>query len=128
MPTTIIAAVIAEALIAELVITNLIAMAFIRAATVLVVGSIFRSLTGAGKKPTSSPTTAARGRTISVRQPISPWRVIYGRVKTGGAITYIRSDGGNKLDLVVTLAGHECDAIEEIWFGDDLVPLDGSGT
>lgn len=64
-----------------------------------------------------------------VRTSVEPRRVILGRHRVGGHLTYVGSVGANKetLVLVLTLAGHECDAIERYWFNDTEVTLDGSG-
>ncbi|MFN7195151.1 MAG: phage tail protein, partial [bacterium] len=54
--------------------------------------------------------------------------MIYGQVRTGGAITFLHTtDGNSKLHLVITLAGHEVEEIGDIYFDDEVVPLDGSG-
>ena len=70
--------------------------------------------------------------TIMVKQPITPRRIIYGEERVSGPISFIETtdDGGNEnafLHIVVVLAGHEVQAINNIYFNDELVPLDGSG-
>jgi hypothetical protein len=88
-----------------------------------VAGSIFRP-----KQPKFSDPFAGAARTQTVREPITPWRVIYGQVRTGGAITFLHTtDSNSKLHLIITLAGHECEEIGDIYFDDEVVPLDGSG-
>lgn len=68
------------------------------------------------------------GRTVTMRQPITAWRAIYGETRTGGAITYKKvTDGNSRYHLVITLAGHVCESIEAIYFNDEEVPLDGDG-
>jgi hypothetical protein len=66
---------------------------------------------------------------VTVRQPAAPRRVIYGKDNIGGIITFLALSGTSNefLEIVITFAGHEIDAYEEIWFGDDLVTWDGSG-
>jgi hypothetical protein len=68
---------------------------------------------------------------VTVRQPIAPWQVIYGEDRVPGVITFIEvsSYGGlatnNILNVVITLAGHECEEIGDVYFNDEVVPLDG---
>lgn len=88
-----------------------------------IAGSIFRP-----KIPKFRDPFAGAQRTQTVREPITAWRVIYGQVRTGGAITFLHTtDGNSKLHMVITLAGHEVEEIGDIYFDDEVVPLDGSG-
>ena len=54
---------------------------------------------------------------------------VYGRVRNVDGVVYKGTHGANKefYTLVVAVAGHEVDAIEEVWFNDQPVTLDGSG-
>lgn len=54
---------------------------------------------------------------------------IYGRVRNVDGILFKATRGTNNefYTLVVALAGHEVDAIEDVYFGDQVVTLDGSG-
>jgi hypothetical protein len=75
-----------------------------------------------------SGTTGGTTTNITTRQSIAPHRVVYGRSRVGGNIVFIESTDHNKyLHLVITLAGHEIDAVESIYFDDEIVTLDGSG-
>ncbi|QQG36816.1 MAG: hypothetical protein HYS17_03330 [Micavibrio aeruginosavorus] len=74
------------------------------------------------------------GRTQMVRQPITSHRIIYGRTRVSGPIVFIHSrpvDGSSeKLDMlhvVIVLAAHESNAIQDIFFNDEVLALDGSG-
>jgi len=68
------------------------------------------------------------GRTITVRQPIASRQVIYGQVRTGGVITYMEmSENNAALHIVITLAGHPCEEIGDVYFDDELVPFDVDG-
>lgn len=70
----------------------------------------------------------SNARTVTTRQAISPWRIIYGRARVGGVITYKRVDGDHSwYRMVITFAGHPCEAIEEIYFNDELVEFDENG-
>ncbi len=68
-------------------------------------------------------------RLNSVRGGASePRRVIYGKCRVGGNIVAPPTSGdANKfLHLVVALAGHQCEAIDEVWFGETKLNFTGS--
>lgn len=74
------------------------------------------------------------GRLATVRQPVKHWQWIYGQARVGGAITYLQTtrDPNNgaenaQLHMVITLAGHACEEIGDVYFDDAVVPLDGNG-
>ncbi len=71
-----------------------------------------------------------KDRELTIRSAIAPRRYIYGRDRVGGQLVYAEVTGDKKqfLHLVLALAAHECEAIEEVWFGDVILPApDGSG-
>lgn len=70
-----------------------------------------------------------KDRYVMVRSTTEPRRVVLGRQRVSGPIAYIGSYGTNRehLTLLVILAAHEIDAVEAIYFDDELVTLDGSG-
>ena len=83
-----------------------------------------------------------RGRNITRRNSIAPWRVIYGKIRLGGVTTFMHLTGTNRefLNSVVTLTGHEVDDIGDatlisggsyvpsiIYFNDVAVRLDSNG-
>ena len=91
-------------------------------ASVFVTSAVLGGLSMAlAKKPSTSASMQAR--MITTRQAIAPWRVIYGQCRVGGAITFIWTDG-HWLYMIVTLAGHVCEEIGDIYFNDELVPID----
>ena len=74
------------------------------------------------------------GRTQMVRQPITSRRIVYGETRVSGPIVFIHSrpvsPSSDKLDIlhvVIALASHESSAIEDIYFNDDVLALDGDG-
>ena len=72
----------------------------------------------------------AKDREVMIRSAIAPRRYIYGRDRVSGPIAYMQSTGDKQqyLHLVLPLAAHECDAIEEVYFNEvPLGPLDGDG-
>lgn len=71
-----------------------------------------------------------KDREITFRSAVAPRRVVYGRDRVGGVMVFAQSTGPKSefLHVVIALAAHECDAIEEVWFGDELLPTpDASG-
>lgn len=99
------------------------------------VGSLVMSGLSAALRPDApsqdggpAPNLSSGSRTVTVRQAISSWRVIYGTDRVGGVVTYKKvTDGNSRYHMVLTLAGHVCEAIDDIWFGDEVVPLDVDG-
>ena len=92
--------------------------------TSLVLGAVSQALI---KKP-SAPTLTQRDQTVTVRQPVAPHQIIYGRTRVGGTTVFLESTQSNKfLHIVVALAGHEIDAVEKVYFNDEEVTLDGNG-
>ena len=63
------------------------------------------------------------GRSVTVRQPDVTRKIVYGQARIGGAIVYLVSTGPKNeyLHLVMTVAGHEIESFEEMWFNDDKV-------
>jgi hypothetical protein len=81
----------------------------------------------APKMPSFSDSSLSE-RSQMVRSPIAARSIIYGRSRVSGTLVYISTTGTRNefLNLVVTLAGHEVEAIDEIYFNDELVPLTGT--
>ena len=84
------------------------------------------------KKPAAPGEQTFSGTsTFSVRQPISPWQVVIGQRRVGGAITFIHLPADKKyLHMVITLSCHVSEEIGDIWLDDQVVTsgmLDGSG-
>jgi len=70
-----------------------------------------------------------RGRGLNIRNPVAPWRVIYGHQRVGGVVVFIHLTGisRNSLHIVMILAGHEVEAIDTLYLNGKPVPLDGNG-
>lgn len=68
-------------------------------------------------------------RLQNISSTTAPRELVMGRARKGGAVFYKASTGQDQqvLYLAIALAGHEIDAIEEIYLNDVLVTLDGSG-
>jgi len=67
------------------------------------------------------------GQSITTREAAQTRKIVYGRARIGGNIAYLESTGSDNkyLWLVITVAGHEIDAFESVWFNDQKV-LDGT--
>lgn len=67
---------------------------------------------------------------LTVRQPVAAWPVIFGQTQVGGTITYLGTRGFNDvndneiLDVIITIAGHQIQAITMMYFDGIPVPLD----
>lgn len=67
------------------------------------------------------------GRLVNVRDPASPHQYIYGKVRKGGTIVYLKTTGENNkyLHMVIALAGHEVNSIGDIYLNDEIVTITG---
>ena len=70
-----------------------------------------------------------QGLLANARSPLAPHEYVYGQVRKGGANTYLEATGDeNKfLHMIIALAGHEVEAIDDIYINDEIVTLDGNG-
>jgi hypothetical protein len=70
-----------------------------------------------------------KDRYTMVRSTTEPRALVLGRQRVSGPVAYIGSYGTNREHLVmaVVLAAHEIDAVEAVYFDDEIVTLDGSG-
>lgn len=68
-------------------------------------------------------------RSQTVRGALEPRQLVLGRVRTGGALAFIGTTGTNKekLTMVIALASHQVQAIEQVYFNDVPVTLDANG-
>jgi len=78
----------------------------------------------APKAPSYSDASLSQ-RSQMVRSPISARNVVYGRCRVSGTVVYMSTTGSKNeyLHIIVALAGHEIQEIEEVYFNDELVPL-----
>lgn len=84
------------------------------------------------KKPSGA--FGEQGALLAQRNPIAPQLLVYGEARIGGTYVFMASrnaagtDQKNRdLYLVDALAGHEVKAIGDLYFDDELVPLQASG-
>lgn len=80
------------------------------------------------KKDKSPTSIVSSGRTQMIRQPITTWRIIYGQVRVSGPITFIHTsvfptgEANKQLQLIVTLASHQCEEVGEVWLDNEILP------
>lgn len=85
-------------------------------------------LSAASQALMPKPKTPMQSRTVTIREPVAPRELVYGRARKGGVIVFLHSSGDqNKyLDLVVVLAAHRVKSIGAIYFeGEEAVNASG---
>lgn len=94
------------------------------AGVTLVVGGTLRSALGGGSAQAGF-TAQAQGRDQVVRSSVANRTVVYGRAVVSGPLVFagVTGDSNETLHLVIPLAGHEIDAIEEIYFNDQALGI-----
>jgi hypothetical protein len=100
------------------------AIGYIVAFTAVIGGSMAASKLLAPKMPSFADSSLS-DRSQMVRSPISARTIVYGKSRVSGTVVYLSTTGDKNqfLHIVVTLAGHEIQAIDEVYFNDELVPL-----
>ena len=70
-----------------------------------------------------------KNQAIMVRGSVAPSMAVYGRTRVSGPILYVESTGANDsvLWVVVGLCKHQIDAVEQIYFDNTPISIDGSG-
>lgn len=72
-----------------------------------------------------------KNRVLEVQEPTGTRVIVYGDQRVSGQRVFVESSNENKfLHIVVTLAGHELDGIDEVLLNDDPIhddDMDGSG-
>ena len=67
-------------------------------------------------------------RSLMVRQPIIPRDMVYGETKKSGGILFMETSDNNKyIHLIVQLASHEIQSVEEVYFDEKELTLSSSG-
>ena len=84
-------------------------------ATYAALGAVTKSLFSASKKMDTQ-----NGINFNVRDPASTRKIIYGKARIGGTIVFFNTSDENQqfLHMVIAVAGHEVESIEEIYFGE----------
>ncbi len=94
--------------------------------TSVVLNFVSRLLSPKPKTPNlSSFSSQASNRTLTIRQPITPWRFLYGEARIAGPMTFLEVTGDNRfLHMVVTLGAHPFDAVIGHQLDDEFIALD----
>jgi hypothetical protein len=74
-------------------------------------------------KATDAYNASLRDRMIPMRSASEYRRVVLGRQRVGGVMSFFGSTGPNKekFAMVIALASHECDGVEAVLFNDEIV-------
>ena len=77
----------------------------------------------------SAASMSSQGLLANAKDAAAAHEYVYGTVRKGGVITYLESTGASNkfLHIILTLAGHEVNAIGDIYIDDQVATLDGSG-
>jgi len=69
------------------------------------------------------------GTKVATRTATAPRQIIYGKARVGGTITHIETSGTDnyKLSMIVVLAGHEVESLEEVLINDTKLTTTVSG-
>lgn len=77
---------------------------------------------GSALQPKPEQFTSAaelRGRTVMTKQSITPRDVVYGEIKKSGSIVFLETTNDEQdLHVCVTLAGHEINAVKDVFFNE----------
>jgi hypothetical protein len=67
----------------------------------------------------------SRAREMVIRTTTGPRGIVYGEVTTGGTLVFVGTTGlkNEFMDFVIAVAGHEVEAITDVWFDDVKIPL-----
>jgi hypothetical protein len=100
------------------------AIGYTVAFTTITAASMAASKLLAPKMPSFNDSSMTQ-RSQMVRSAISARSTVYGKCRVSGTIVYLSTTGTKNeyLHIVLTLAGHEVEAIDEVYFNDELVPL-----
>jgi hypothetical protein len=123
-------AVIAPAIVGALGVTSAVGVFLVTTAVYIGVSLVTSwALSALAPKPDFGSDLSSRGILVNQKDAIAPHDFVYGEVRKGGTISYFETTGeSNKfLHQIIVLAGHEIDAISDIYINDEVVTLDGNG-
>jgi hypothetical protein len=77
----------------------------------------------------NTPSATAGSTTVTVRDPLAPRRIVYGRTRVPGTVVYLQTiSDNNQLGLVIAFCDGLIEDIEQVFFNDELLPIDwGTG-
>ena len=77
-------------------------------------------LSGVSQALMGEPDFSIKSRLVTIRQPVQPRDIVYGRARKGGTLVFINEANNTYLHLVIALAGHRVNDIKEVYFDDEL--------
>ena len=101
-------------------ISGVLAAGGIGAALLRIGGTLLLSTAAQALMP--KPQTTLQNRTVTIREPVVPRDLAYGRTRKGGVIVFLHSSGSDHkfLDLVIVLATHRVKSIGAIYFEGEM--------
>lgn len=108
-------------------ISGVLAAGGIGAALVRLGGTLLLSYASQALMP--KPQVSLQARAVTVREPVMPRDMVYGRARKGGVIVFLHASGARDetLHLVIVLATHRVRSIGAVYFeGEEAVAEDGS--
>ena len=101
-------------------ISGVLAAGGIGAALVRLGGTLLLSYASQALMP--KPKVALQARSVTVREPVVPRDLVYGRARKGGVIVFLHASGSKDqyLHLVIVLAAHRVRSIGAIWFDGEM--------
>jgi hypothetical protein len=131
MPTAAMAEPISAAIavsIAKATFTQILIKIAVQFAINIVIGFVMQALSPKPKPPSFGPGSGldvkSRDRVQQFTQPITEWRTIYGEGRFSGPLTFVEStDDNDFLHMVITMTGHQSEAIDTLYLNDEAVSL-----
>lgn len=120
---------IGASIAAAIGVTSTVGVFLVTAATYVGISLVTSwALSALAPKP-SFGSVDSRGLLVNQKDGIAPHDFVYGEIRKGGTVTYYETTGKNNkfLHQIIVLAGHEVDAIGDIYINDEAVTLDGNG-
>ncbi len=107
-------------------ISGVMAAGGIGAALLRIGGTLLLSYATQALMP--KPRATLQPRTVTIREPVVPRDLVYGRTRKGGVIVFLHASGPTNqfLDLVIVLATHRVKSIGAIYFEGEMA-LDADG-
>ena len=120
---------IGSAILTQLGATTLAASVFVSGVVGYLATTAITSWALSALAPDIGGIGGSRGLMVNATDPAAPHDIVYGAVRKGGIRTYVEATGTeNKfLHMILVLAGHELEAIDDIYLDDEIATVDASG-
>ncbi|MBW0159601.1 phage tail protein [Sedimentimonas flavescens] len=101
-------------------ISGVLAAGGLGAALIRLGGTLLLSYASQALMP--KPKATLQARTVTLREPVVPRDLVYGRARKGGVIVFLHASGNKDqyLHLVIVLAAHRVRSIGAIWFEGEM--------